>query len=962
MSSTSGGLEWKPTMHSRGPVRIWGWIAAAGLLFGSVGLSAPIPTRLEYIGEALLPSGLQVEGRSVGGLSGMAYQPQSGRFFVVSDEPSNRFPASFFVLEIDLGQGRLEEGAVRVTDVVTLQDRPGHAFEVNEVDPEGAAFTRDGTLLVSSEGQAAAGVAPFVREFELDGKPVRTFALPGRYLPRPGHGVRHNLAFEALTITPDHRYAIVATENALAQDGPKSSLEARSPARIARFDTETATLVDEYLYWVEPVARPAVIVGGLEVAGLVELIALDETHLLALVRSFSIGAGNTIRLFLVSLEGATNISHHDSLADIDLATIQPASKRLLVDLADLGVGLDNIEGMTFGPPLADGRRSLILVGDDNFNYPIQVSQFLAFAVSTEPTSISQVQGPGHISPLEGQWVDGLSGTVTALQGGMESGFWMQDWRPLPDSNASSAIQVLFDDTEDLAVGDRVELGGRVVEHDNRYGLTATVLTASWLEKLETGTGLPEAVRLGETGRRPPGSVVDNDRLQWFEPEHDGIDFWESLEGMRVEVGPSTVVGPTTRHGEIVVIESSRLAASERTAAGGVRLRPGDVNPERLIIDTHRLDEPPVAAVGDRFDGDIEGILDYRFGTFRLVANQPLPELVRQPSAEVASRLKGGKGSLTIATYNLENLDPSDGVERFRYLAKGMVDQLRAPDIVALQEVQDNSGAEDDGIVAADQTFEELILALREAGGPRYEYCQIDPEDGADGGQPGGNIRVGYLFNPDRVELVARDPGGSSSPSATGTRGEHGAELSASPGLVEPRHPAFLGDESRGFEPGRKSLAVEFQFRGKTLFVVNNHWKSKREDDPVFGPTQPRHRASEDQRAQQAAVIGRWVRDLSRLDPLARVIVLGDLNDHEFRSPLRILEGAGLVNLVNAAPAAARYSFNFRGNSQLLDHVLVSRSLHDEAKPEIEIVHLNADAPFGQRASDHDPIVVRLHFD
>lgn len=158
------------------------------------------------------------------------------------------------------------------------------------------------------------------------------------------------------------------------------------------------------------------------------------------------------------------------------------------------------------------------------------------------------------------------------------------------------------------------------------------------------------------------------------------------------------------------------------------------------------------------------------------------------------------------------------------------------------------------------------------------------------------------------------------------------------------------------------MAVEFRFRGKTLIVVNNHWKSKRGDDPVFGPTQPPHRASEDQRAQQAAVIGRWVRDLSRLDPQARVIVLGDLNDHEFRSPLRVLEGADLVNLVNAVPADSRYSFNFRGNSQLLDHVLVSRSLYEEAKPEIEIVHINADTPFGKRASDHDPIVVRLHFD
>ena len=91
-------------------------------------------------------------------------------------------------------------------------------------------------------------------------------------------------------------------------------------------------------------------------------------------------------------------------------------------------------------------------------------------------------------------------------------------------------------------------------------------------------------------------------------------------------------------------------------------------------------------------------------------------------------------------------------------------------------------------------------------------------------------------------------------------------------------------------------------------------------------------------------------------------MLGDLNEDEFRSPLRVLEAAGLMNLGNGVPVADRYSFNYRGNSQLLDHVLVSRSLHREAEPEIEILHINADAPFGERASDHDPVVVRLHLD
>ncbi|MGB5296229.1 MAG: endonuclease/exonuclease/phosphatase family protein, partial [Thermoanaerobaculia bacterium] len=367
-------------------------------------------------------------------------------------------------------------------------------------------------------------------------------------------------------------------------------------------------------------------------------------------------------------------------------------------------------------------------------------------------------------------------------------------------------------------------------------------------------------------------------------------------------------------------------------------------------------------VGDRFAGQLTGILDYRFGAFRLVATRPLPELVRRPRPVAATGLKGGKASLTIATYNVENLDPSDGTERFRQLARGIVDQLRSPDIVALQEVQDNSGAEDDGVVQANETFAGLIQAILEVGGPAYEYGQIDPGDGTDGGLPGGNIRLGYLFNPARVQLLRRGSKASSRQPTTVSLGERGAELSASPGLVQPEHPAFRGDATRGFEPGRKSLAAEFEFRGKTLFVVNNHLKSKRGDDPLFGPRQPPLLATEDQRSQQAALIGGFVAELLLLDPTARVIVLGDLNEHEFRGPLRVLEGAGLVNLMFSVPAADRYSFNYRGNSQLLDHVLVSRSLYEEARPEVEILHINADAAFDDRASDHDPVVVRLRLD
>jgi len=143
-----------------GPIRFS--IALAGLLVSSASFAAQVSTRLEFIGQSNLRPGLQVKGRAVGGLSGITYDPTAAAFYVVSDEPSLRFPASFFVLEVDLEGGRLKDGGVRVTDVVTLLDKPGQPFEARGVDLEGAALTADGTLIVSSEGQIARRIPPFL--------------------------------------------------------------------------------------------------------------------------------------------------------------------------------------------------------------------------------------------------------------------------------------------------------------------------------------------------------------------------------------------------------------------------------------------------------------------------------------------------------------------------------------------------------------------------------------------------------------------------------------------------------------------------------------------------------------------------------------------------------------------------------------------------------------------------------
>ena len=258
----------------------------------------------------------------------------------------------------------------------TLRGPDGQPFPGLSLDPEGLTFTPQDTLIVTSEGIAARGIAPFVREFDLSGQQVRELPLPGYYAPTPTSGVRQNLGFEAAAVAPNGQQLFVGAENALVQDGPAASTAVGSPARILRYHLGQAGPDREYVYPTEPVVAPSSV---FIVNGLVELLPLNDQFLLAMERSFSVGAGNTIRIYRAALPGATDVS---GVADIDTVPgLQPVRKTRLIRLPDTvqGQPLDNVEGMTLGPKLPDGRQSVILVSDNNFT-PDQPSQVLLLAL------------------------------------------------------------------------------------------------------------------------------------------------------------------------------------------------------------------------------------------------------------------------------------------------------------------------------------------------------------------------------------------------------------------------------------------------------------------------------------------------------------------------------------------------------------------------------------------------------
>ncbi|MCC5613838.1 phytase [Nostoc sp. CHAB 5836] len=344
----------------------------------------------------------------VGGLSGVTYDGVNNRYYAISDDRSQVGPARFYTFTTDT--------QVTFTNVTPLKDTNGNFFAINTIDPEGIALTKNGTVFISSEGEVNLGTGrvsnPFIKEYSLTtGQEVGSLLVPRKFLPvvedtngngivdgndTQTSGVYNNLAFESLTITPDQKTLFTATENALSQDGLKASLSSGSRSRILQYNLVTGQPEKEYLYITDAIAQPPNPSTGFADNGLVDLLAIDNRGtLLALERSFAQGVGNTIKIYEISLQGATDISFYDSLNNLSaqqLRTIAPAQKRLLLNLNDLNLpnGTDNIEGITFGPKLADGRQSIVLVSDNNFNQS-QFTQILTLDADLVPTAAPTVE-------------------------------------------------------------------------------------------------------------------------------------------------------------------------------------------------------------------------------------------------------------------------------------------------------------------------------------------------------------------------------------------------------------------------------------------------------------------------------------------------------------------------------------------------------------------------------------------
>jgi predicted extracellular nuclease len=570
--------------------------------------------------------------------------------------------------------------------------------------------------------------------------------------------------------------------------------------------------------------------------------------------------------------------------------------------------------------------------------------------------IHDIQGVTRISPFNGRRVTGVPGIVIGVRSyGSTRGFWFQDPTPDKDPRTSEGIFVATGGDPTVVAGDSVTVDGTVLEFyprgEDGDGQSLTEISDPTVHVVSHDNPLPRTIVLRAEDipdhyappAATPGESIERRKL---EPRRYALDLFESLEGMNVEADSPRVVGPTDKYHELWITLKPQQNPTPR---GGTIYRSyeqpntGRIQVASLVpLSEHPF---PQANVGDHLTGPTVGPMDYsKYGGYTIMANS-IGTLASGGIKPEKSR-PGRTDELTIATYNVENLAAGNSARKFARLAEGVVQNLASPDIVALEEIQDNDGKKDDGVVAADQTMAKLIAAIKSAGGPAYDWRAINPENDADGGEPGGNIRQVLMFNPARVAFKDIAGGDAGTPVSV-TRVDGKVHLSASPGRIAPQDPAW--------KSSRKPLVGEFIFHGRTFFVIANHLAAKLGDQGLDSRFQPPRRGSETQRLAQARVEHDFIRELLSADKDAPVVVLGDMNDFPFSASLRELAADRLLrNLFDTLPANERYSYVYQGNSQAIDHMLVSPAIRNT---DYSVIHVNAE--FTNQASDHDPQVLRI---
>ncbi|KZT73124.1 DNase I-like protein [Daedalea quercina L-15889] len=605
--------------------------------------------------------------------------------------------------------------------------------------------------------------------------------------------------------------------------------------------------------------------------------------------------------------------------------------------------------------------------------------FAGAPISTQAISVAEIQGDSFRSPYEGQTLNDVYGILTAKD---KYGGWISDV-PSSDPRKSNGLRIYGPRAlRGVDVGDDISLTGHVAEY--RAASSPNDLSLTELNDIRdiivfSRGNHVKPVLLGEDRTPPYGqpSAYDDGPDGWLSipnnvtrleaenatlrPDLYGLDFWESLEGQLVTVPSPVAANFPDRFGAVWVYGAWPVSGLNSRGGLTVHFPESDGAPDAhngAILIGHPLDgtKLPRAYMGMEMS-DITGVVTYQFGNYYIL---PLtaPDVVWAPE-EWARRSTLHSGTspceLTIGDYNVENMGPRSW--HLRTIADHIVSYLNAPDIVFLQEIQDDSGTKDDGTVSADKTLSRLTAAIARVSlyEARYEYAYVAPENDMDGGQPGGNIRVAYLWRPEKVSLVPDSPTGNATQATEAILDEQGKlALSYNPGRIDPTNAAW--------EEARKPVAAAWQTStGERFYTVNVHYSSKHDSSSVQGDARPPVNGKSEQRAAQVNVTATFVSSLLTIDPDAHVIVGGDMN--EFLQTRSVFAPfAGLLTDMNAiagVPPAERYTYVYEQHAQEIDHILVSEAVKAKGGS-VEHIHVNTwAASKGAQTSDHDPTVAKV---
>ena len=648
------------------------------------------------------------------------------------------------------------------------------------------------------------------------------------------------------------------------------------------------------------------------------------------------------------------------------------------------VEISNIQNTVGSTAIADGTATGTIINDD-------------------VTRIYDIQGAGHVSAYDGQQVTTI-GVVTAIDKD-NNAYWIQDPNGDGDRNTSDGIYVFVNGAlpTAIAVGNLVRISGTVDEFQPggtaNLGLTEIVsVTATTL--LQAGYGLPDAVVIGDTANGAdytPPLVNLGSTTNAFDPTVDGVDFWESLEGMRVTLQDVHTTSPfKSSFGEVVVTmdvganDSANgrggLTISDESSNGVLPVdKTFDFNPERIQLDDEALGGSigAITSTGQTVvGGDVTGIVSYGQGFYDVNVTQAVTFNASTLVKEVTT-IEENLDRLTVATFNVRNLAPlgfagGDGTTTqttLDNLAAAIGTNLKTPDIIGLQELQDFNGTSTTGGSDALLTMTQLIDTIFTVTGVRYYGILSDPVDDSEGGVSGGNIQVAFLYQADSVTPTAGN----------------GLVATSNPYISKFPTADRIGTGDADFASTRKSIPIEFtpagytETQGGSFWVINNHFSSKGGSAVLIGSNldseyygEPLNSDSVKREGQAEAVKAFIDMILADGDPLNdKVIALGDFNDFQIFPVIEIITGeiqrmiAGTGNtpstfvtgtqvmkaLIELLPPEERYSYSFDGNSQALDNIIATLDMLVGAQ--YDIVHINSE--FATQLSDHDPGLASLLF-